>query len=272
MLPTPPLPSPLFASLCFQSKGTSHKRLQWTHVLGNAVVKATFGKHSYDLQVHTLQAIALMEFNATKGEVHTRTLIYTPIHMQVHHIPTAQLTHKRVNTFVDFIFRSFYHFDTGGCTTVSNFNIKITHNLFLYLHDSFNTFAFFRETLCSTFFFTSKYAFVFQQSSSGASGEGAKSFASLFESLQLPEEVRHFSCAVHENGLPVMYLFVWPSISPPACFIFFNCWPISTYTLACIGRRYLPSDKFYCRFHHLPTCFPDADSKESAPLSLLRKV
>jgi hypothetical protein len=40
-------------------------------VLGNAVVKGTFGKHSYDLQVHTLQAIALMEFNATKGEVST---------------------------------------------------------------------------------------------------------------------------------------------------------------------------------------------------------
>ena len=59
-----------------QSKGTSHKRLQWTHVLGNAVVKATFGKHSYDLQVHTLQAIALMEFNATKGEVHTQLHTY----------------------------------------------------------------------------------------------------------------------------------------------------------------------------------------------------
>jgi fructosamine-3-kinase len=56
-----------------QSNGTSHKRLQWTHVLGNAVVKGTFGKHSYDLQVHTLQAIALMEFNATKGEVSTST-------------------------------------------------------------------------------------------------------------------------------------------------------------------------------------------------------
>jgi hypothetical protein len=46
-------------------------------VLGNAVVKATFGKHSYDLQVHTLQAIALMEFNATKGEVHTYTITHT---------------------------------------------------------------------------------------------------------------------------------------------------------------------------------------------------
>jgi hypothetical protein len=39
------------ASHPLQSKGTSHKRLQWTHVLGNAVVKGTFGKHSYDLQV-----------------------------------------------------------------------------------------------------------------------------------------------------------------------------------------------------------------------------
>jgi hypothetical protein len=44
-------------------------------VLGNAVVKGTFGKHSYDLQVHTLQAIALMEFNATKGEVSTVPLM-----------------------------------------------------------------------------------------------------------------------------------------------------------------------------------------------------
>lgn len=56
-------------NLTTQSKGTSYKRLQWTHVLGNAVVKGTFGKHSYDLQVHTLQAIALMEFNGAKPEV-----------------------------------------------------------------------------------------------------------------------------------------------------------------------------------------------------------
>ena len=66
---TPPL-----RSLPYQSNGTSHKRLQWTHVLGNAVVKGTFGKHSYDLQVHTLQAIALMEFNVTKGEVSAVTV------------------------------------------------------------------------------------------------------------------------------------------------------------------------------------------------------
>jgi cullin 1 len=44
--------------------GQSSKKLSWAHVLGNAVVKGTFGKKSFDLQVHTLQAVVLMEFNA----------------------------------------------------------------------------------------------------------------------------------------------------------------------------------------------------------------
>lgn len=68
-IPSPPLTHSPYQPHHSQSKGTSYKRLQWTHVLGNAVVKGTFGKHSYDLQVHTLQAIALMEFNGTKPEV-----------------------------------------------------------------------------------------------------------------------------------------------------------------------------------------------------------
>jgi cullin 1 len=42
--------------------------LQWTHVLGNATVKGTFGKRSYDLQVGTLQAVALMAFNLSSGD------------------------------------------------------------------------------------------------------------------------------------------------------------------------------------------------------------
>ena len=45
------------------TNSTSHKRLQWTHSLGTASVKGTFGKRSYDIQVSTLQAIALLAFN-----------------------------------------------------------------------------------------------------------------------------------------------------------------------------------------------------------------
>ena len=42
------------------------RRLQWVHSLGNATVRATFGKKSYDLQVTTLQAIVLNSFNDGK--------------------------------------------------------------------------------------------------------------------------------------------------------------------------------------------------------------
>lgn len=41
---------------------TTHRRLQWIHVLGNATIKATFGKKTYDLQVVTLQAAVLLSF------------------------------------------------------------------------------------------------------------------------------------------------------------------------------------------------------------------
>jgi cullin 1 len=37
--------------------------LQWTHTLGNAVVKGMFGKKSYQLQITTLQAVVLLSFN-----------------------------------------------------------------------------------------------------------------------------------------------------------------------------------------------------------------
>lgn len=42
---------------------TSKRRLQWTHTLGNAVVKGMFGKKSYQLQITTLQAVVLLSFN-----------------------------------------------------------------------------------------------------------------------------------------------------------------------------------------------------------------
>ena len=35
----------------FYDSKTSHRRLQWIYALGNATVKGTFSKKSYDLQV-----------------------------------------------------------------------------------------------------------------------------------------------------------------------------------------------------------------------------
>mmetsp|Transcript_14270 Transcript_14270/g.20375 ORF Transcript_14270/g.20375 Transcript_14270/m.20375 type:complete len:503 (+) Transcript_14270:756-2264(+) len=43
-----------------------NRRLSWMYSLGNATVKATFGKKSYDLQVTTLQAVALNVLNNGK--------------------------------------------------------------------------------------------------------------------------------------------------------------------------------------------------------------
>jgi cullin 1 len=37
--------------------------LTWVHSLGNATVRATYGKKFYDLQVTTLQAVVLAEFD-----------------------------------------------------------------------------------------------------------------------------------------------------------------------------------------------------------------
>ncbi|KDO35014.1 hypothetical protein SPRG_01077 [Saprolegnia parasitica CBS 223.65] len=51
---------------------TSHRRLQWVHSLGNATVRATFPKNKwYDLQVTTLQAVALLLFNASDTDAFT---------------------------------------------------------------------------------------------------------------------------------------------------------------------------------------------------------
>lgn len=44
---------------------TSHRRLQWVHSLGNVVLKASFKDKVYDLNVTTLQAVALLLFNET---------------------------------------------------------------------------------------------------------------------------------------------------------------------------------------------------------------
>ncbi|GMF25970.1 unnamed protein product [Phytophthora fragariaefolia] len=47
---------------------TSHRRLQWVHSLGNATIRANFPKKKwYDLQVTTLQAVALLLFNEGEG-------------------------------------------------------------------------------------------------------------------------------------------------------------------------------------------------------------
>ncbi|GLD93367.1 hypothetical protein PINS_up001959 [Pythium insidiosum] len=47
---------------------TSHRRLQWIHSLGNATVRGNFPRKKwYDLQVTTLQAVALLLFNDVDG-------------------------------------------------------------------------------------------------------------------------------------------------------------------------------------------------------------
>ena len=46
----------------FYAENTDHRRLTWVHSLGNAVVKGSF-KISYDFQVTTLQALAMLVFN-----------------------------------------------------------------------------------------------------------------------------------------------------------------------------------------------------------------
>jgi cullin 1 len=54
---------------------TSHRRLQWIHSLGNATVRANFPKKKwYDLQVTTLQAVALLLFNEAAGALSFETV------------------------------------------------------------------------------------------------------------------------------------------------------------------------------------------------------
>ncbi|TMW55882.1 hypothetical protein Poli38472_008530 [Pythium oligandrum] len=54
---------------------TSHRRLQWIHSLGNATIRANFPKKKwYDLQVTTLQAVALLLFNDAEGTLTFETV------------------------------------------------------------------------------------------------------------------------------------------------------------------------------------------------------
>jgi len=63
---TPVLPPALTKCMetfeTFYATQTNHRRLTWVHSLGNAIVKGSF-KVSYDFQVTTLQAVAMLVFN-----------------------------------------------------------------------------------------------------------------------------------------------------------------------------------------------------------------
>ncbi|CAM9718096.1 unnamed protein product [Chrysoparadoxa australica] len=50
----------------YHEEATSHRRITWTHILGNVIVRAKY-KKVYDLQVATLQACALMVFSTEPG-------------------------------------------------------------------------------------------------------------------------------------------------------------------------------------------------------------
>jgi len=47
----------------FYDDKTSHRRLAWMHSLGTATVRGTWGRRTYDFQLSTLQAVALLLFN-----------------------------------------------------------------------------------------------------------------------------------------------------------------------------------------------------------------
>jgi len=51
----------------FYEQETTHRRLQWSYSLGNATVKGVFNKRSLQLQVATVQAVALLAFNGDSG-------------------------------------------------------------------------------------------------------------------------------------------------------------------------------------------------------------
>eukprot|EP00553_Chaetoceros_curvisetus_P010520 CAMPEP_0204613790 /NCGR_PEP_ID=MMETSP0717-20131115/1707_1 /ASSEMBLY_ACC=CAM_ASM_000666 /TAXON_ID=230516 /ORGANISM="Chaetoceros curvisetus" /LENGTH=685 /DNA_ID=CAMNT_0051626331 /DNA_START=1 /DNA_END=2058 /DNA_ORIENTATION=- len=51
----------------WHDKRHQQRKLAWQFTLGNASVRATFGKKTYDLQITTLQAIALKAFNGGKS-------------------------------------------------------------------------------------------------------------------------------------------------------------------------------------------------------------
>jgi cullin 1 len=52
----------------YYAKDQSKRKLEWYHGLGNAIVKGTFGKRFFDLQITTLQAVVLMQFNDRSTE------------------------------------------------------------------------------------------------------------------------------------------------------------------------------------------------------------
>jgi len=70
---------------------TSKRRLQWVHSLGDAIVKGIYKTRSYDFQISTLQAAALLAFSSTDGE--SITLSYTDLANMLH-LPDEAL--KRV--------------------------------------------------------------------------------------------------------------------------------------------------------------------------------
>ena len=75
---------------CYDDKN-SKRRVTWMWSLGNASVKAFFGKKAYDLQVATLQAIVLLTFNPVDGA--SQTLTYAQVSERVN-LPDEHL--KRV--------------------------------------------------------------------------------------------------------------------------------------------------------------------------------
>ena len=75
----------------YYDEKNSKRRVTWMWSLGNASVKAFFGKKAYDLQVATLQAIVLLTFNPVDGS--SQTLTYAQVAERVN-LPDEHL--KRV--------------------------------------------------------------------------------------------------------------------------------------------------------------------------------
>ncbi|KAH8078845.1 hypothetical protein JL720_9595 [Aureococcus anophagefferens] len=81
-----------FAVQDYYDTKNSKRRLTWMFSLGNASVKGAFGKKSYDFQVSTLQAIALLAFNAD-GDGAAPSLAYDAVRERIN-LPDEHL--KRV--------------------------------------------------------------------------------------------------------------------------------------------------------------------------------
>lgn len=69
----------------FYDSKTNHRRLQWIHSLGQAVVRGIFGKKTFDFQVVTLQALVLLSFgnNNTSAVESTSSSSSTGISQQI---------------------------------------------------------------------------------------------------------------------------------------------------------------------------------------------